>query len=152
MWNEPNDSLLQLNRLFGLGRCLRSLWMHVSLFNTIGESYRLTAISIGVRDYVCRAGVQTTLATQEGGICNIVLARWNEINGHMLSTVVSVQQQPMTQQLLKFGVAKVCKPGQTPLFQREGQPIAQAAKAILVEFVHDSMQSLRVLIYKETDG
>lgn len=91
-------------------------------------------------------------AQVEGGICNIVLARRNEINGHMLSAVVSVQQQPMTQQLLKFGVAKVCKPGQTPLFQREGQPSAQAAKAILVESVHDSMQSLRVLIYKETDG
>lgn len=70
----------------------------------------------------------------------------------MLSTVVSVQQQPMTQQLLKFGAAKVCKPGQTPLFQREGQPSVQAAKAFLVESAHDSMQRLRVLIYKEADG
>lgn len=48
-----------------------------------------------------------------------------KINGHMLSTVVSVQQL-MTQRLLNshkqkmgFGVATVCKSGQTPLFQWE---------------------------------
>lgn len=55
-----------------------------------------------------------TLATREGGICIIVLVQRNKITGRMLSTVVSVQQQLMTQRLLNshkqkmnFGVVLV---------------------------------------------
>lgn len=49
-------------------------------------------------------------------------------------------------------MAEVCKPGQTPLFQREWQPSAQVAKTVQMESSRDSTQSLHILIYKDTDG
>lgn len=169
-WTEGEPSILlrSVSQLADFWRSSRTL---DSMFDAAGEISWLTAVCVGVSDRAWGGhtgslaplhdpDLPKTPAAQEGGTRTIIFLQWHGISGHMLSAAVSVQQQLMTQQLLnshkqkkkKFGVVKVCKPGQTPLFRWEWQHSAHAAKRVLVESMDDSMQSLRVMLFKDADG
>lgn len=101
---------------------------------------------------------------RKSGISIIILVQRenddaNKINGRMLSTVVSVQQQLMTQRLLNSHKQKAgvwCGDG-LQVWPNSIVPLGVTAQRTSCQdsssgSVHDSVQSLCLSLYKDTDG